>query len=94
MATKRCTAAFSVWVGGSPRVYAGGQLVDDKDPVLKTHGHLFEDVETHVAARKARAVESATAGPDELRTLTPPSEPDPPAPEPAAPARPGRRTTK
>ncbi|MGW7435708.1 hypothetical protein [Streptomyces sp. NPDC054849] len=72
MPIKRCTAAFSVWVGGSPRVYSGGQLVDEKDPVLKTHGHLFEDVDTHVAARTARQAEAATAAPGEPRTRTTP----------------------
>jgi hypothetical protein len=78
MPIKRCTQAFSVWLDGSPRVYSGGQLVDEKDPVLKTHAHLFEDVDTHVAARRARQVETATAGPGEARTLgAPPSPPEP-----------------
>ncbi len=75
---KRCTAPFTVWVDGQPRVYAGGQLVTDKDPVLRTHAHLFEDVDAHVAARQAQRVESATAGPGEQRTLTAP--PNPPSP--------------
>lgn len=91
MAVKRCTTPFSVWVDGSPRVYAGGQLVDERDPVLKTHAHLFEDVVAHVAARQARQAETATAGPDELRTLTPTSEPAVQDTE-AAPAKTTRRT--
>lgn len=77
MTIKRCKAAFSVWVGGSPRVYSGGQLVDEKDPVLKTHGHLFEDIDVHVAARTARQAEAATAGPGEHRTLSTPNPYDP-----------------
>lgn len=90
MAVKRCTTPFSVWVDGSPRVYAGGQLVDERDPVLKTHAHLFEDVVAHVAARQARQAETATAGPGELRTLAPATEA---AAEDttAAPAKPTRR---
>ncbi|MFD0353510.1 hypothetical protein ACFVHW_07135 [Streptomyces sp. NPDC127110] len=90
MAVKRCTTPFSVWVDGSPRVYPGGQLVDEQDPVLKTHGHLFEDVAVHVAARAARQAETATAGPGELRTLTGPPEPATPDTT-AAPAKTTRR---
>lgn len=75
--TKRVTSPFSIWVDGSPRVYPGGTLIDDKDPILKTHGHLMEDVETAVAARAARRVEQTTAAPGEVRTLTPPSTPGP-----------------
>ncbi|MFF4848000.1 hypothetical protein [Streptomyces sp. NPDC001194] len=62
-------------MNGSPRVYSGGQLVDEKDPVLRTHGHLFEDADTHVAARTARAAEMATAVPGEARTLGAPPPP-------------------
>ena len=72
MTIKRCKAAFSVWVDGSPRVYSGGQLVDEKDPAVKSHPHLFEDVDVHVADRRARQVESATAVPGEVRTVTVP----------------------
>lgn len=66
MPIKRCTSAFSVWVDGTPRVYTAGQLIEDSEPVYKTHRAYFEDVET---AARPRTVEAATAAPGEQRTL-------------------------
>lgn len=73
MAVKRCRAAFTVWnPDGMPRVVAGGDLVDDQDPILKTHGHLFEDVDAYVAERSSQ-VEQATAEPGERRAVRRPA---------------------
>ncbi|WP_426568095.1 hypothetical protein [Streptomyces canus] len=76
MAIKRCKSPFSVWNNGVPRVITGGQLIEDTDPVYKTHGHLFEDVETFVSDTAARAsgVERATAEPGEKRSLFAPDD--------------------
>ncbi|MEH0578992.1 hypothetical protein QBA54_31985 [Streptomyces sp. B21-108] len=76
MAIKRCTESFTIWRDGAPVAFVAGQLVDDKHPILKSHGHLFSDPET--AARPALAptlkpVEQATADPGEQRALTPPA---------------------
>lgn len=94
--TKRVIGGgFAVWVNGAPRVYPGGELVADDDPILKTHGQLFADVSG--ATRTARGVEAATAGPGELRTLTAPrqaADTPPAAPGPGAPFDPGTTTVK
>jgi hypothetical protein len=76
--THRCTGGFAVYVDGQPRVFAGGALVADDDPILASHRHLFEPVESHVARRdalpqSAGAVETATAGPGELRQISAPA---------------------
>ncbi|WP_063735619.1 hypothetical protein [Streptomyces sp. RTd22] len=75
MAIKRCNSAFSVWVNGVPVVYSAGQLIEDTDPVFKTHRAYFEDVETVARPRKATVhkAEQATAEPGENRSLTPPT---------------------
>lgn len=82
--TKRVTSGFSVWVDGAPVVYAGGVLVADDDPILKTHGHLFADADTFTRPRSGP--EEATAAPGEQRVRTTPTEPPPgpqkPAPDP------------
>lgn len=44
-----------------------GDLVADKDPIVKGREHLFEPVESAV---KPSSVESATANPGEARTVT------------------------
>lgn len=64
-----------MWLNGVPRVITGGQLIEDTDPVYMSHKHLFEDVQTFVSEKAERAAktESATAGPGEMRTVTPPS---------------------
>ena len=71
MAIKRCKSPFSVWTNGVPRVITGGQLIEDTDPVYKSHAHLFEDVETFVSEQSERAapVEQATAAPGEKRSV-------------------------
>lgn len=76
MAIKRCKESFTIWQGGAPVAFVVGQLVDDKHPILKTHGHLFAEPEA--SSRPAlpatlKAVEQATAEPGEQRTLTPPA---------------------
>ena len=74
--TYRCTGGFAVWSDGRPRVFSGGALVADDDPILKTHGASFEPVETYTARRSAApqsasaAVETATAAPGEARQTT------------------------
>lgn len=80
---QRVTEPFTVWRDGMPIAYTAGKLVDDKDPILKSHGHLFENVETAVS-RRSRRVETATADPGEPRSLTPPAEPAQTEQEPAA----------
>lgn len=70
MAIKRCKSPFSVWANGVPRVIAGGQLIEDTDPVFKSHKDYFEDVETFVSDKGPRTgVEQATAAPGEKRGL-------------------------
>ncbi|MFB6423686.1 hypothetical protein ACFCXC_18360 [Streptomyces microflavus] len=79
MSVQRCREAFTIWRGGAPITYTAGQLVPDKDPILGTHGHLFQDV-AEAAQRPAQAVpaEAATNEPGQRRSLTPPaSVPDP-----------------
>jgi len=70
--TYRCKGGFAIHTGSGPVVYAGGRLVGDDDPILRTHGQLFEPVEVQVqrqeqAPRAATAVETATAAPGEVR---------------------------
>jgi hypothetical protein len=94
MAIKRCSEAFSVWQDGVPTVFTAGQLVDEKHPILKTHGHLFRDPETAALPQPAPAVrvEQATADPGEARTLTAPATPDGADDDAKPTARRGRRT--
>ena len=74
--TFRCTGGFAVATpDGTPHVIPGGALVQDDDPILKTHAAMFEPVETFTARRAAAvtsfsAVETATAEPGELRTVS------------------------
>ncbi|MGW7085019.1 hypothetical protein ACWGH2_16225 [Streptomyces sp. NPDC054871] len=70
MAIKRCTESFSVWREGVPTAFTVGQLVDEKHPIIRSHGHLFADPEATV---RPAAVEAATAAPGELRDLAPPA---------------------
>jgi hypothetical protein len=72
---QRCKGGFAVFRDGSPHVYAAGQLVGDGDPILRTHGELFEPVEAQVARqeqtpRSVSAVETATAAPGEVRNTS------------------------
>jgi hypothetical protein len=76
---KRCSESFTIWRDGAPVAFVAGQLVDDKHPILKTHGHLFAEPEATAAPPappqvKARPAEQATNDPGELRTLTPPEQ--------------------
>lgn len=72
--TQRCTGGFAVQTAAGPMVYPAGRLVSDEDPILRTHGHLFEAVEVQVARQEAVpqsvtavATETATAAPGEVR---------------------------
>lgn len=66
MAIVRAKEPFSyIDSKGVPRVVSPGQLLDDADPAVVKRSHLFEPVE--VAA--ARATETATASPGELRSV-------------------------
>lgn len=69
---QRCVQPFVIWPAGAPVAYTAGRLVEDSDPILKTHRHHFEAVEA-VARRNTAAtrVEAASAAPGELRTLAP-----------------------
>lgn len=71
---QRCVQPFVIWPAGAPVAYTAGRLVEDSDPILKTHRHHFEAVEA-VARRNTAAgrIEAATAAPGELRTVTPPA---------------------
>lgn len=77
MAIKRCSESFTIWRDGAPVAFQAGQLVDEKHPILKTHGHLFADPATVDSSGpfelKAKPVEEATAAPGEQRALTPPT---------------------
>lgn len=61
MAVLRCTSPFAVQEGAVPRVLRAGDLVDEKDPVVKGREVMFEPVET--------TVERATSAPGERRSL-------------------------
>ena len=72
---QRCDMSFTIWRDGAPVAFVQGQLVDDKDPILKTHRHLFSEPSPAPAGPFVlRPVEQATAGPGEARTLTPPQK--------------------
>lgn len=68
--------------GPEGRLFSAGDLVDDKDPVVKNRAHLFEPAEEAVArkGRTSAPVEKATAEPGEKRSVGP-------APEEKAPAK-------
>jgi hypothetical protein len=72
--TQRCKGGFAVYTAAGPLVFAAGRLVSDEDPILATHGHLFEPVEAQVARQEAVpqsvtavATETASAAPGEVR---------------------------
>ncbi|MFJ3663155.1 hypothetical protein ACIPPM_22120 [Streptomyces sp. NPDC090119] len=70
---QRCKESFTVWRDGAPVAYVVGQLVDDEDPILITHEHLFAAPEATVRpAPQAVRAEQATAAPGELRALSAP----------------------
>jgi len=75
---KRCSESFTVWRNGAPVAFVAGQLIDDKHPILKTHGHLFAEPTASVpggsTALHALPAEQATNEPGEQRTLTPPTQ--------------------
>jgi predicted RecB family nuclease len=74
--TQRCTGGFAITTKSGPLVFAAGRLVGDDDPILRTHGHLFEPVEAQVARQEATpqsvtaATETATAAPGEARQMS------------------------
>lgn len=59
----RCVSAFEF----DNRMYPYGARVDDGDPILATHRGYFAQVGEPVGA--ADAVETATTGPGEIRTV-------------------------
>lgn len=65
MAILRCTESHF----DGTRVVAAGELVDSDDPILQGREQYFEPVDTYVTRRSARAVETATAAPGEVRTV-------------------------
>lgn len=73
MAVQRCVESFTVWPNGAPVTFTAGQLIEEKHPILKTHGHLFQDVTTAAQPRQAQRIEAAVDDPGSLRNLTPPS---------------------
>jgi hypothetical protein len=48
----RCVSAFAF--GNPPIVHTVGSLVSDTDPILKSHGSLFEPVDRDVTRRENR----------------------------------------
>lgn len=50
---------------GVPRTVVAGNTYDDSDPEIAKRAHLFE----HLGASAARATETATASPGELRSV-------------------------
>lgn len=90
---KRCTESFTIWRDGAPVAFVAGQLLDDKHPILKSHGHLFADPVTipRPAPVAVRATEQATADPGEARALTPPA-PGPTDGDDGEPFAPGEHT--
>lgn len=76
MAVKRAKEAFAVVADGVPRVVRAGDLLDDRDPVVKAHKHLFEDVAANnkpYETRESEPTEQATAKPGEKRSAPRPS---------------------
>ena len=79
MSVKRCKSPFTVWTDGVPRVIAGGELIDDSDPVYRGREHFFEDASAYVASRdNGGGVEDATAEPGEHRQVSAPRRGRPP----------------
>lgn len=60
---------------GVPRHVSVGDLMSESDPGFKGRESLFEKVEVHVEnayARRHGLTETASAAPNEVRTVTPP----------------------
>lgn len=79
MPVYRCITPFATRVDGVRRVVAAGELVNDNDPVFTADRKgLFEPVQAYVdriadkRVTSVTAVETATAAPGELRTVTQP----------------------
>ena len=75
---QRCVHPFTIWPDGVPTTFTAGRLIEDSDPILKTHRHHFEAVEAVVRRQSAARAEAASAAPGELREVS-----TPPAPHPA-----------
>jgi uncharacterized Ntn-hydrolase superfamily protein len=71
MSTVRAKEAFSYDANGYSHNVAAGDLYDSEDPSVKKRAHLFEPVEV-AAARRAEALETASAAPGERRTRSAP----------------------
>lgn len=76
---QRCVQPFVIWPAGAPVAYTAGRLVEDSDPILKTHRHHFEAAEAVARRNTAARVEAASAAPGELRTVTSPAQSGPAA---------------
>ncbi len=68
MAVLRCIEPFAFSDKGVERVVRAGDLVDDKDPLVKGRERWFETVDANVGRMTDRSVEQATAAPGEKRT--------------------------
>ena len=71
MAVLRCIEAFafSDHKTGVERVVRPGDLVDQKDPLVKGREMWFESVDANVERVSDRSVEQATAAPGEKRAV-------------------------
>lgn len=74
----RCISPFAF----GNLVYAGGRVVDDDDPILRTHAHHFARVESAGPVR----TETASSAPGEVRVVTS-TEADEPRPARKRPAK-------
>lgn len=70
MPALRVKESFSFDHDGVPVIFVEGQIVDSEDErITKERRHFFETVEAHMNTRQAR-VESMTAAPGEVRTVS------------------------
>ncbi len=68
MAVLRCIEPFAFSDKGVERVVRAGDLVDDKDPLVKGRERWFETVDANVGRMTDRSVEQATSAPGEKRS--------------------------
>lgn len=68
MAVLRCIEPFAFSDKGVERVVRAGDLVDEKDPLVKGREQWFESVDANVGRMTDRSVEQATAAPGEKRS--------------------------
>ncbi len=68
MAVLRCIEPFAFSDKGVERVVRAGDLVDERDPLVKGRERWFETVDANVGRTTDRSVEQATAAPGEKRS--------------------------